>query len=91
MAYSYKTYSDVKDVMKKFVNATEGSIIYGMGKTTFMNYADKAGAIYKVGESALVNTEIFEQYLQQFRENPRPMPDHVKEIVKVKELKERRR
>ena len=36
MAYSYKTYSDMKDVMKKFVNASEGSVIYSLGKTRFM-------------------------------------------------------
>lgn len=87
MAYSYKTYSDIKDVMKKYVNAAEGSVIYGMGKTTFMTYAQNAGAVYKVGDSALVNTELFESYLQQFKENPKPMPDYLEEIVKLKELK----
>ena len=56
MAYSYKTYSDMKDVMKKFVNASEGSVIYSLGKTRFMTLAKEAGAIYKVGASALVNT-----------------------------------
>ncbi len=30
MSYSYKCYSDTKDFMKKFVNAEEGAIIYGM-------------------------------------------------------------
>ncbi|MCR5702398.1 MAG: hypothetical protein K6G76_09660, partial [Lachnospiraceae bacterium] len=79
MGYSYKTYSEVKDVMKKFVNATEGAIMYGMGKTTFMTYAEKAGAIYKVGNTALVNTEIFEKYLQQFKEDPKPMPSYIKQ------------
>ena len=54
MAYSYKTYSDIKDVMKKFVNASEGSVIYSLGKTRFMTLAKEAGAIYKVGASALV-------------------------------------
>lgn len=62
MAYSYKTYSDMRDVMKKFVNASEGSVIYSLGKTRFMTLAKEAGAIYKVGASALVNTEIFEEY-----------------------------
>lgn len=76
MGYSYKTYSEVKDMMKKYVNASEGAIIYGMGKTTFMTYAEKANAIYKVGESALVNTTLFEKYLQQFREEPKPLPKH---------------
>ena len=44
MAYSYKTYSDMKDVMKKFVNASEGSVIYSLGKTRFMTLAKEAGA-----------------------------------------------
>ena len=62
MSYSYKCYSDTKDVMKKYVNATEGAVIYGLGKTRIMTLAAEAGAIYKVGNSALVNTELFEAY-----------------------------
>ena len=77
MAYSYKTYSDTKEIMKKYVNATEGSIIYSLGKTRFMALAKEAGAIYKVGASALVNTELFENYLEQFLEPVRPLPKHV--------------
>ena len=33
MSYSYKCYSDTKDIMKKYVNAVEGAAIYGLGKT----------------------------------------------------------
>lgn len=33
MSNSYKFYSDTKDVMKKYVNATEGAIIYGISKS----------------------------------------------------------
>jgi hypothetical protein len=77
VSYSYKTYSETKDVMKKYVNATEGAIIYAIGKTRFMTLADEAGAIYKVGNSALVNTEIFEQYLEKFREPSRLLPKHI--------------
>ena len=87
MAYSFKTYSDIREVMKKYVNASEGSVIYSMGKTTFMTHAERAGAIYKVGDSALVNTEIFETYLQQYKENPRPMPSFTENLVKLKGLK----
>ena len=76
MAYSYKSYSQTKDVMKKYVNAKEGSIIYSLGKTRFMALAKEAGAIYKVGASALVNTEVFEQYLEQFLEPAKPLPKH---------------
>lgn len=82
MAYSYKSYSHTKDVMKKYVNATEGSIIYSLGKTRFMALAKEAGAIYKVGASALVNIEVFEQYLEQFLEPAKPLPKHTWENQK---------
>ena len=54
-----------------------------------MTYAEKAGAIYKVGNTALVNTEIFEKYLQQFKEDPKPMPSYIKQIAQLKGLKEK--
>ena len=74
MGYSYKTYTDTKEVMKKYVNAREGEIIYSIGKTRFMALA---GEIYKVGNSALVNTEVFETYLEQFHEPSRSLPKHI--------------
>lgn len=76
MGYSYKIYSETKKVMKKYVNATEGVIIYSLGKTRFMALAKEAGAVYKVGNSALVNTEIFEEYLEQFHEPAQMLPKH---------------
>ena len=57
MSYSYKCYSDTKDFMKKFVNAEEGAIIYGISKSRIIVIAREAGAVYKVGNSALINTE----------------------------------
>ena len=59
MSSSYKFYSDTKDIMKKYVNATEGAIIYGISKSRIMVLASEAGAVYKVGNSALINTDIF--------------------------------
>ena len=77
MAYSYKCYSQMKDVMKKYVNASEGAVIYSIGKTRIMTMAKEANAIYKVGNSALINVEVFDEYLEQFREPFRPLPKHV--------------
>ena len=34
MSNSYKFYSDTKDIMKKYVNATEGAIIYEIGRAS---------------------------------------------------------
>lgn len=47
MSYSYKCYSDTKDFMKKFVNAEEGAIIYGISKSRIIVIAREAGAVYK--------------------------------------------
>ena len=33
-----------------------------------MVLASEAGAVYKVGNSALINTDIFEMYLEKFKE-----------------------
>lgn len=74
MSSSYKFYSDTKDIMKKYVNATEGAIIYGISKSRIMVLASEAGAVYKVGNSALINTDIFEMYLEKFKEPTRPLP-----------------
>ena len=42
-----------------------------------MALAGEAGAIYKVGNSALVNTGGFETYLEQFHEPSRSLPKHI--------------
>lgn len=42
MSYSYKCYSDTKDFMKKFVNAEEGAIIYGISKSRKAKRGDSA-------------------------------------------------
>lgn len=85
MNYSYKCYSDTKDFMKKFVNAEEGAIIYGISKSRIIVIAREAGAVYKVGNSALINTELFEKYLERFREPARELPKHGKVVEALNE------
>ena len=40
-----------------------------MGKTTFRELARDAGAVYHVKGIVLVNTEIVDQYLENFRDD----------------------
>lgn len=54
---------------KKFVRYDEGAAIYSMGKTTFRELARDAGAVYHVKGIVLVNTEIVDQYLENFRDD----------------------
>ena len=55
-------YKEMKVVAKKFVSQKEGAELYSMGLHTFRNLADEAGA-----KLVLVNTEVFEEYLETFR------------------------
>ena len=56
-----------KEKQKKFVRYQEGADIYSMSVRKFQDLAKDAGAIYKVGKMALVNCEIFDQYMETFK------------------------
>lgn len=62
--------SDVRSGAKKFVRYKEGAELYSMGLHTFQEMAREAGAVYKIRKIALVNTEIFDDFLENFREPP---------------------
>lgn len=53
---------------KKFVRYDEGAMLYSLGTNTFKNIAREAGAIYRVGKIVLVNTEIVDEYLENYHE-----------------------
>lgn len=54
--------------VKKFIRYKEGAEKYSLGMTKFRALAKEAQAVYKVDGIALVNCEIFEKYLETFRE-----------------------
>ena len=58
--------SDSK-VRKRFVTYKEASELYSMGLTRIQEHAKSAGATYKMGNKVLINTDIFDAYLEQFR------------------------
>ena len=53
-----------------YVRYNVGCKIFGMSKREFEILANEAGAIHKVGKMSLVNTVIFNEYLQPFRLPP---------------------
>ena len=52
---------------KKFVRYKDGAEIYSMCQSKFERMAREAMATYKLDKLVLVNTEIFEKYLETFR------------------------
>lgn len=53
---------------KKFVRYDEGARKYSMGLSKFQTLAREAKATYKVDKLVLVNCDLFEKYLETFRE-----------------------
>ncbi len=68
MGYSRADVITTKNkVKKKFVRYKEGAEMYSMCQSKFERMARDAKATYKLDKLVLVNTEIFERYLETFR------------------------
>ena len=52
---------------KKFVRYKEGAELYSICQSKFKKLAKEAKAIYKIDKVVLVNTDIFEAYLETFK------------------------
>lgn len=68
MAHRRETVEETALFAKKFVRYEEGAKKYSMGLSKFQNMAREAKATYKVDKLVLVNCELFEKFLETFRE-----------------------
>ncbi len=72
MGYKRKENENLESILggtrKKFVKYDEGAAMFSMGYHSFVDLAKEAKAVYKIKRIVLVNTEIIEQYLENFRE-----------------------
>ena len=72
MAYSRAEVPELENLLKygkkKFVRYEEGAQLYSMGLHTFQELAKDAKAVYHVKRVVLVNTEIVDEYLENFRD-----------------------
>lgn len=68
MGYQRQTVEQTKKHAKKFLRYKEGAEKYSLGLTKFQALAKEAKAVYKVDGIVLVNCDIFEDFLESFRE-----------------------
>ena len=68
MGYRRQEAGTSKQVAKKFVRYKEGAEKYSLGLTKFQQMEKEARAVYKIDGVALVNCDLFEKYLETFRE-----------------------
>lgn len=64
--------SEVKEENRKlrrlFLRYKEAEIVYSIQHKKLLELAGKAGAIYRIDGTVLINRDIFEEYLEQFHE-----------------------
>ena len=72
MAYKRKEIENMegllKDGKKKFVKYEERAAMFSMGVHSFMDLGKEAKAVYRIRRIVLVNTDIIEEYLENFRD-----------------------
>ena len=72
MAYKRKELENMDNLFtngkKKFVKYEEGAAMFSMGIHSFMDLAKEAKAVYRIRWIVLVNTEIIEDYLENYRD-----------------------
>lgn len=70
--YTIERRKEVRDTARKlrkqFLKYQEAEIVYSMSHRKIMQLAQQAGAIYRMDSTVLINRDIFDAYLEQFRE-----------------------
>ena len=52
----------------KYLRYKDAEIVYSIQHKKLLEMAGKAGAIYRIDGTVLINRDIFDQYLEQFHE-----------------------
>ncbi len=64
--------SELKDENRKlrrlFLRYKEAELVYSIQHKKLLELAGKAGAIYRIDGTVLINRDIFEEYLEHFHE-----------------------
>ncbi len=67
-----KTVQDQMRILRrKFLTYKEAELVYSISHKKLFELASKAEAIYRVDGTVLIEREIFDNYLEQFRERGR--------------------
>ena len=70
--YDLKNRNDVREQAKKlrrkFLRYKDAEIVYSMSHKLLLEHASKAGALYRMEGTVLINRDIFDNYLEQFHE-----------------------
>ena len=70
--YDLKKRNDVRESAKRlrrqFLRYKDAEIVYSLQHKKLLELANKAGAIYRMDGTVLINRDIFDEYLERFHE-----------------------
>ena len=70
--YDLKKRNDVRESAKRlrrqFLRYKDAEIVYSLQHKKLLELASKAGAIYRMDGTVLINRDIFDEYLERFHE-----------------------
>ena len=66
---------EVKKLRKKFLRYQEAEVVYSISHRKRSEIADRAGALYRMEGTVLINRDIFDTYLENYKRDNRPDPD----------------
>lgn len=64
---------NAKRLRRQFLRYKDAEIVYSIQHKKLLEMAGKAGAIYRIDGTVLINRDLFDQYLEQFHE-PSTLP-----------------
>lgn len=68
---------NAKRLRRQYLRYKDAEIVYSIQHKKLLEMASKAGAIYRIDGTVLINRDIFDQYLEQFHE-PSTLPPEEK-------------
>ena len=57
-----------RELRRKYLRYKDAELVYSIQHKKLLELADRAGAIYRIDGYVLINRDIFDEYLEQFRE-----------------------
>ena len=66
---------EVKKLRKKFLRYQEAEVVYSISHRELIELAVRAGALYRMEGTVLINRNIFDAYLENYKRDDRPDPD----------------
>ena len=70
--YDIQRRTEIKDtareLRRKYLRYKDAELVYIIQHKKLLELADRAGAIYRIDGYVLINRDIFDEYLEQFRD-----------------------